>query len=459
MDMSTPPRNHSFSAAIGSLLSRRLTLPAQAFIQTEALSGIVLLLAALVAIVWANTPLKDSYHDLWGTIVTLDLGFFSIEEDLQHWVNDGLMTLFFFVVGLEIKRELAHGELSSRKTAALPIMAALGGMVFPAAIYLSLNAGGEGERGWAIPMATDIAFAVGALALVGRRIPSELRIFLLALAIVDDIGAIIVIALFYSTGHSFEAMGVAVLLLLLMVGLFRAGVVELAIYLLLGVLFWAAMLKSGVHATIAGVVLGLLTPASPRFTAYDSLKSLEGLVRDFGQALDRGDRDEADTALKRIEEVVESTEAPLEKRERELHGFVSFFVIPVFALANAGLEMSGGALRDALSSSVTLGIFAGLLLGKFAGILSFSWLAVKTGIAVMPRGVRWMQLAGVSLLGGIGFTVSLFITGLAFEDPHLVSDAKIGIFGASLVAGAAGYVALRVIGRGSNTPEVVSNPD
>jgi len=440
-----------------SFIVRQVLLPAQAFIHTQVVSGAALLAAALAAIVWVNSPWEESYFDLWNTTVIVDVNLFAIEEDLRHWVNEGLMVFFFFVVALEIKRELAHGELSDRRRAALPVAAALGGMVLPAAIYLALNGGGDGARGWGIPMATDIAFALGVLALLGPRIPSQVRVLLLAIAIVDDIGAILVIAVFYSESISLEALGVAALLFLLVVGMIRGGLRNLLPYFIVGTLTWVAMLKSGVHPTITGVLLAGLVPSVPYFSERTFRDSAQGLMERFGDAVDRGDKDTAEAVLGQLEELTQGTEAPLERLERAFHPWISFIVVPVFALANAGVELSGDLLRDAASSSVTLGIGLGLLAGKLLGIVGFSWMAVRLGVGSLPRGVGWRHLVGVGLLAGIGFTVSLFITGLAFDDLELVSEAKIGILGASVVAGAAGYGFLRrlAVSRGAGEPEAL----
>jgi len=457
--MSIPPRSRGSMRAWAerSYIVRQVLLPAQAFIHTQVVSGAVLLAAALAAIVWANSPWQESYFDLWDTTIIVDVSLFSIEEDLRHWVNEGLMVFFFFVVALEIKRELAHGELSDRRRAALPVAAALGGMVLPAAIYLALNGGGDGARGWGIPMATDIAFALGVLALLGPRIPSEVRILLLAIAIVDDIGAILVIAAFYSESISPEALGVAALLFLLVVGMIRGGLRNLVPYFIVGALAWVAMLKSGIHPTITGVLLGALVPATPYFGEKTFMESAQGLMERFREAINSGDKETGEALLGQMEELTQGTEAPLERLERTFHPWISYIVIPVFALANAGVELSGDLLRDAASSSVTLGIVLGLLAGKLLGIVGFSWLAVRLGLGSLPRGVGWRHLAGVGLLAGIGFTVSLFITGLAFEDLELVSEAKIGILGASVVAGAAGYGFLRRLtgSHGAGAPEAL----
>jgi NhaA family Na+:H+ antiporter len=445
--MNVPPRSRGSVAAQAehSYIARQVMLPIQAFVHTEATAGVILLAAAVAAIIWANSPWNGSYSDLWETTVTVDVRLFSISEDLRLWINKGLMTFFFFVVGLEIKREVVHGELGDLRRAALPAVAALGGMAVPALLFLALNAGGDGAEGWGIPMAVDIAFALGVLALLGRRIPSEVRIFVLALAIVDDIGAILVVAIFYTEGLSLEALGVALLLLGVIVAMNRAGVGGLNAYLLVGGLFWVAMLKSGIHATIAGVVLGALTPASPYFSKRTFAESMGTLMARFRGAIAEGDEESAEIVLGQVEELTQGTEAPLERLERLLHPLTSYAVLPLFALANAGLDLSGGVFRDSASSSITLGIILGLVVGNPLGIVGLSWLAVRLGIASLPTDMRWTHVVGIGLLGGMGFTVSLFITGLAFEDAQLISEAKVGILAASVIAGLAGYTFLRAL--------------
>ncbi len=446
--MSIPPRIRGALKvqAEHSYIARHVLLPTHAFVRTEAASGAILLAAAVAALVWANSPWEGSYSDLWETTLTVDVGLFSISEDLRLWVNKALMTFFFFVVGLEIKRELVHGELGDLRRAALPAVAALGGMVVPALLFLSLNAGGDGARGWGIPMATDIAFALGVLALLGRRISTEVRIFLLTLAIADDIGAIVVVAIFYAESLSFEALGIALLLLGVIVAMRRMGVQGANAYFVIGGLFWVAVLKTGVHATIAGVVLGLLAPASPYFTKGTFAESMGTLLMRFREANAKGDEETAEIVLGQVEELTEGTEAPLERLERLVHPLTSFVVIPLFALANAGLDLSADILRDSMSSPITLGIILGLVIGDPVGIVGFSWLAVRLGITSLPAGMRWAHVVGIGLLGGMGFTVSLFITGLAFEDAELVSEAKVGILTASVIAGLAGYAFLRILG-------------
>lgn len=443
--MPIPPRSRGTVSARAerSGLTRRVTRHVQSFIYTESWSGVVLFAATLAAIIWANSPVKEAYRDLWNTTAIVDLGFFRIEEDLRHWVNDGLMALFFFVVGLEIKREIVHGELSQPRRAILPLGAALGGMIVPAAIFLAFNAGTNGERGWGIPMATDIAFALGVLALVGKNLPSELRVFLLTLAIADDIGAILVIAAFYTDHLSVMALGSGLIFTGILVLLVRLGAGGTTIFLLVGLLLWAAVLKSGIHPTIAGVLLGLLTPATNEFPRSRFLGALSALSARFGEANRRGDIDAAEVSLGEMEDLIQSTEAPVERLERLLHPLTGFIIIPIFALANAGLELSPGEIGDAATSRVTLGIVMGLVIGKFVGITLFSWLLVRSGLALLPPSLRWSHVIGMALLAGIGFTVSLFITGLAYTDPGLESDAKIGILGASALAAVIGFSALR----------------
>ena len=422
-------------------VARRLARPIRNFLDREAAGGVVLLIATIVALVWANSPVGESYEAFWETELSIDAGPFHLAEDLRHWVNDALMAIFFFVVGLEIKRELVTGELNDRKKAALPALAALGGMVVPALVYVALNAGGEGSHGWGIPMATDIAFAVGVLAVLGNRVPTGLKVFLLSLAIVDDIGAIIVIAVFYSSGIHFGWLGAAAGLLLLVMGLRKARVFWTPIYVLVGTGVWLATLESGVHATIAGVALGLLAPAHPL-----DPRGVEDVFEGAGELSKEFDAQ----ALRRVTLQAREVVPVAERLEDQLHPWTSYVVIPLFALANAGVVLSAERMGDALSSPVALGIAAGLIVGKIVGITGMSWVAVRTGLGRPPAGVRWRHIVGAAAVAGIGFTVSLFIAGLAFEDPELVETAKIGILIASIIAGAIGYTVLRL----SPDPEV-----
>jgi NhaA family Na+:H+ antiporter len=379
------------------------------FVSLEAASGIVLLLAAAAALVWANAD-TAGYTSWWHHELTIGPGQLAITESLVHWVNDALMTVFFFVVGLEIKRELVTGDLRDRQRAALPAVAAIGGMVVPALVFVAINLGGSGLDGWAIPMATDIAFAVGVLALLGPRVPSSLKLFLLALAIVDDIGAIVVIALFYSRGLDGWWLLGGVATVLVVIAMARLRVDHPLAYVIPGVVLWWCLHEAGVEPTLAGVVLGLLTPATPR----------------------RG--------------------VPvLERLEDALHPISSFVIVPIFALANAGVVLSGDAIDHALSSRVTIGIVAGLVVGKFVGIFGASIIAVRAHIGALPDGLTLRHVAGVAMLGGIGFTVSLFITDLAFRG-EVIDDAKIGVLTASVVAATLGMVVLRVLLRAPAPP-------
>ncbi len=383
----------------------RLVRPLQEFLATETAGGALLLVAAAAALAWSNAPFGDTYFDFWSARLTIDLRAIAIDETLASWVNDALMAVFFFVVGLEIKRELTRGELAEPRKAALPVIAAAGGMLVPAAIFLAINAGGDGQRGWGIPMATDIAFAVGVLSLAGARVPLSLKVFLLALAIVDDLGAIAVIALFYTDDLGLWWFAGAIALFVMTYLLVRLGVRHIFVFAGIAIVTWVAVHESNIHATIAGVMMGLLIPS--------------------------GDAGDNPPVLTRLEHI--------------LHPWTSFVIVPIFALANAGIVLDGGAVRDAATSPVSLGVALGLMLGKPIGIVLFGFTAVKLGVASLPDGVRWPQMVAVGLVAGIGFTVSLFIAPLAFGDAGLVGEAKIGILAGSTLIGVAGLVMLRVL--------------
>jgi NhaA family Na+:H+ antiporter len=384
------------------VIHRRRLPPLAEYLHDEAASGIVLLVAAIGALVWANSPAGESYFDLWHT--HLDLG---IDLSLQHWVNDGLMALFFFVVGLEIKRELDVGELRDRRAAVLPALAAAAGVALPALLFFVFTAGSDAAAGWAIPAATDIAFAVGILALLGDRVPSGLRLFLLAIAIIDDVIAIAIIAIFYSETVSLLWLAGSVGIVGVVVAMRAAGVWRISWYVLPALALWVALHESGVHATIAGVVLGLLTPT--------------------GEVHGRN---------------------VLEMLEHRLHPLSAFVVVPLFALANAGVDFGGGVLGDAMGSTLTWAVVAGLLVGKPVGIAAATWVALRLRIGALPDGVRFGHVIGAGALGGIGFTVSIFIAGLAFDDGALVNDAKVGIFLGSIASGVLGSVLLVTLARG-----------
>jgi NhaA family Na+:H+ antiporter len=353
------------------------------------------------------------------------------------------MVVFFFVVGLEVKREFVHGELSDRRSASLPVVCAVGGMLVPAALYSLFNHGGPGGRGWGIPMATDIAFALGVLALVGNRVPARVRIFLLALATVDDIGAILVIALFYSEHLSFIALAAAIVILAAMLSMRSFQINNLLYYAPLAFAFWFAILESGIHATIAGVILGLITPTSPDVSKHAFLDHAERLLTAIKSSVRGDEQERGEAMLGEMQELAVATESPADRLVRVLHPWSSFFVLPVFALANAGVAITSEVASRSVASHVARGIVAGLVLGKVVGIVAFAYVGIRLGIANLMPGVRWSQLAGVGLLGGMGFTVSLFMTDLAFTDASTISYAKLGVLLASVLSGIAGYLVLR----------------
>lgn len=425
----------------------RLLQPFRRFVRTESSSGVVLLLAAVFALVWANSPWAESYHHLWESPVRLSFGTREVGLSLHHVINDALMAVFFFLVGLEIKREVLVGELASRRAAALPIAAAIGGMLVPASIYLVINRGGPGEMGWGIPMATDIAFALGVLALIGRGVPVGLKVFLAALAIVDDLGAVLVIALFYTNELNVGALSFAAAALGVLVLMNRLGVRQPGAYALVGLLLWSAFLTSGVHATVAGVLAAMTIPARTRINSSEFLRSGRAVLDEFERArIDgRGVLSNARelAAIQTLESRCESAQAPLQRIEHDLQLWVAFGVMPIFAFANAGVSFGGHGLETALHP-VTVGILLGLLLGKPLGIVFFSWLAVRSGAASLPGGVSWKGITGIGFLGGIGFTMSLFIATLGFgEGSSLLDFARIAILAASLVAATAGWLLLR----------------
>ena len=391
-------------------------------------------------------PWGEGYAALWHTKLTLGVGDYSVSKDLTHWINDGLMAVFFFVVGLEIKREVLVGELSSARNAALPVVAALGGAAVPALIYLAFNAGTEGAAGWGIPMATDIAFALGVLALLGERVPVGLKVFLTALAIVDDIVAVLVIALFYTSEISWGALGVGAAFLAALIVANLLGVGRTLVYAALGVGLWLCFLLSGVHATIAGVLLAFTVPDVSFMDPGAFLDRSRYVLDRFERAGEKEENvlanEERQAALHALNHTAYKLEPPLHELEHALHPWVVFAIMPLFALANAGVPLGGG-ISEALSSPVALGIVLGLVVGKQLGITLFAWLAVRSGLSELPEGTGWRHIYGVGWLAGIGFTMSLFITDLAFSEDSLVEVAKLDILGASVIAGAVGWTILR----------------
>ncbi len=425
--------------------------PIRAFTQLEAAGGILLIVGTLIALLWANSPWALSYSALWHTKLTFGFGDAKLSKDLHFWINDGLMAVFFLLVGLEIKREALIGELASFRKAALPIAGAIGGILLPASIYTFFNRGGPGSAGWGIPMATDIAFALGVLALLGKRVPTSLKVFLAALAIADDIGAVLVIAFFYTDHISWMSLGMAAAFFLSLIVMNLIGARHPLIYAILGVGLWLAFLQSGVHATVAGVLLAMTIPGRQRIDAGSFLARSEESLQKFRSAGELGDTPEAASArshaLERLVADCEKAESPMLRFEHALIPWSQHFIMPVFALSNAGVELGRGA-TGALLDPIGQGIFLGLVIGKPIGIFALSWIAVRAGLASLPTGVTWGQILGAGMLGGIGFTMSLFIANLSFDSPAMLEFAKVGILGASLISGIAGAVLLSRLAAG-----------
>jgi len=419
----------------------------QRFFKKEASSSILLMATTVMALIWANSFLSHTYHELWHTDFSLVLGRYHITKSLGHWIDDGLMTFFFFTVGLEIKRELMVGALASLKKAMFPAAAAVGGMLFPGLVYLIFNYGTDTIGGWGIPMATDIAFALGAIAIFGKRLPIELRIFLTAFAIADDLGAVFVIALFYTKEI---VWGYLIICIFFIAALAVANLLWIrwtVLYGLLGLGIWFAVLGSGVHPTVAGIVTALFIPARGRYDTERFVRTVNDIMGSFRcEEEDCGytillNRDHLN-AVHALEVACHDVETPLQQLEHVLHPWVAFGVLPLFALANAGLTLGGMDLSGALTHPVSLGIVLGLVVGKPLGVVLFSYVAVKTGLADLPTGVRWKDIIGAGMLGGIGFTMSLFISGLSFDSQLLLDYAKLGILLGSVLSGLAGITFL-----------------
>ena len=428
----------------------RIIRPFEEFAKLESSGGIVLFMCTLLALIWANSMWSTSYFSIWETYLKVGVGDFLLSKPLLLWINDGLMAIFFFVVGLEIKREVLIGELASPRRAALPIAAALGGMAAPALIYFSLNAGAATEKGWAIPMATDIAFALGALSLLGKRVPVSLKIFLAALAIVDDIGAILVIAIFYSHGLSVGVLGLGIVLLALMALANKMGVRNPNVYVFLGIIMWVAFLKSGVHATVAGVLAAMTIPSRTLISPNAFVRKVERSLKRFKTVSARDEPELSSEAqqetVHHIEKACENLEAPMMRLEHGLLFVVSFFIMPIFALANAGVVVGANSFGS-LSGGLALGTILGLVIGKPIGIVFCSWLAVKLRLADLGSNVNWRHVVGVGFLGGIGFTMSLFIGNLGFGGSEALSTAKLAILIGSSISGLIGFSLLYSAGR------------
>lgn len=441
-----PPRgvrssmNSSRHIPATQLLAERASATLSRFLHLEAASGVVLLLAAAIALVWANSPLADSYHALWHTELSIALGTYSFSRSLHFWINEVLMTLFFLVVGMEIRRELHEGALSDRRAALLPVIAAVGGVVVPAAIFAMLNTEPAQLRGWAIPTATDIAFAVGVLALLGRRIPASVRVFLLALAIIDDVIAVLIIAVFYADGLRYAGFAVAAAGFVLTLLFQRAGIGSAPMYIVPGAIVWLGLLHTGAHPTLAGVVLGLMTPVLSTPSRESPLDVIARVTRELLDSCSgtREDRSSVAGHLGELRRAQRELQPPVVRVQQALHGFVAYGVMPLFALANAGVTMKGVDLADGVLFSVFAGVAAALLLGKPLGVIGFTWLAVRFGGLRLPAGVTWSGVGLIGLLAGIGFTMSIFVAMLAFPEGGALGAAKLGVLAGSLLSALAG---------------------
>lgn len=414
------------------------------FSQVEASSGVILLIAAVAALIWANSAWADTYFSLLDHHLTIEFFGFHLDESVLQLINDGLMAVFFFVVGLEIKRELVLGDLRDPKAAALPVMAALGGMVLPALIYVGFNAGTAASQGWGIPMATDIAFAIGIVALLGSKVPPGAKLFLLAVAIADDIGAIAVIALFYTSdlNAGYLAAAIAGLVVVWIAG--RVHVRAMWFYVPMALAIWYFTLESGVHATLAGVALGFLTPARAYYTPREFESRARSILDEYPveDISDPHLQEHAEHETLLLSDIANESVSPLTRMEHMLVGWSSFVIVPLFALANAGVDFRDVSIAEALTSRIALGVSLGLVIGKIVGISAASYAAVRFRLGRLPPGTTWSHVVGLSAVAGIGFTVSLFVAGLAFTDPHLTDLAKVGIFSGSLVAGIIGTLIL-----------------
>jgi NhaA family Na+:H+ antiporter len=425
----------------------RFLKPVHGFMHGETTAGIILMISALTAIVWSNSPWSESYFHLWEHELGISIGSYSIEKSLHHWINDGLMALFFFVVGLELKREIIAGELSDIRKAILPLSAAVGGMLFPALIFLLFNRQGMESSGWGIPMATDIAFALGILSLLGKRVPLSVKVFLVALAIADDLGAVLVIAFFYTSEISIVNLSIGILFLGILITGNYLGIRSSLFYGLIGIAgVWLAFLMSGVHATIAGVLTAAAIPARTRIDEAGFVKRLDELTQEF-HVIPPNDvtllEPEQYNVVEKIGRLAKAANTPLQDLEHQLHPWVAFLIMPLFAFSNAGIQLSTEVLGTTFFEGVSMGVLTGLVVGKFLGVLFVSWIIVRLKIASLPEGWRWGHLCGIALLSGIGFTMSLFVSSLAYTDVSFIIEAKVGIFVASIISGVSGYLVIR----------------
>ncbi|MCK4743729.1 MAG: Na+/H+ antiporter NhaA [Sulfuriflexus sp.] len=423
----------------------KVLTPFDEFIHRQTTSGVLLMLCGAIALYLANSQWNEVYHHLLQIPFTIGVPEFQLSKSIHHWINDGLMALFFFVIGLELKREILVGELADPKKALLPIIAAVGGMLVPVLIYVSINPSGNTLDGWGIPMATDIAFALGTLALLGKRIPKSLLTFLVALAIVDDLGAVVVIALFYTETISVSALVVAAIMLFILISLNLGGIRRSSPYVFFGMILWIAMLKSGVHATLAGIFLAFTIPMRPKYDPARFLSRIHELIGKIQHAYKREPNiiknDELRFRVRSLGEGVHLVQAPAQVMERKMHIPSAYFIIPIFALANAGIPIEWSSLSSVVTHPVSMGIAAGLVIGKLIGIAGFAWLAVKVGLTTLPHDLNFKHIIGVGLMGGIGFTMSIFIAELGFaHQAEALLMAKTGILIGSIFAGGAGFL-------------------
>ena len=426
---------------------KKVSTPFEHFLHAQTTTGLVLMFMTIIALVLANSPLYELYNHFFHMKIDFDVGSWTLSHSIHHWINDGLMAIFFFMIGLEIKREILVGELSNIKVAILPILSAIGGMIVPALIYTAINYGSVGENGWGIPMATDIAFAISALVLLGNRVSPALVTFLVALAIVDDLGAVIVIAMFYTEQIHMIALLLAGVSFAILVIFNRFGIHAILPYFIIGLFMWFFMLESGVHATIAGVIAALAIPSRPKLTPTDFTTHTKNLLDEYDNypvATDLTMHEKQKAILLNIKDTIDSVSSPASKLEHDLHLPVSLIVIPLFALANAGITINFSSLSETIFEPVALGVMAGLVIGKIVGIAATAWIATKIGVAKLPAGSSMSQVFGVASLGGIGFTMSIFVADLAFMgNDSLIFQAKIGILTASLFAGLFGFLWLK----------------
>ena len=430
---------------------KKISTPFEHFLHGQTTTGMVLIFMTILALILANSPLTEAYAHFFHTKIDLNVGSWELSHSIHHWINDGLMAIFFFIIGLEIKREVLVGELSNIKVAILPILAAIGGMVFPALIYLSITYGTDGAGGWGIPMATDIAFAISALVLLGKRVPVALVTFLVALAIVDDLGAVLVIALFYTEQIHTLPLALAGGSFLIMIALNRFGIHMILPYFIVGLFMWFFMLESGVHATIAGVIAAMAIPSKPKRVPASFRQDAKVLLDEYDNyPVDEkeGINERQKAILLKLEDNIRDIGTPAARLEHDLHLPVALIVIPLFALANAGIAIDFSSIGTTVMKPVSMGIIAGLILGKVIGIFGVAWLTIKLKIATLPKGSTINQIFGVAFLGGIGFTMSIFVADLAFVNtPELIFQAKVGILAASLFAGLFGYFWLRFVAK------------